>query len=65
MQSSPATFWFVRRWPFVLVLFITAVSQGQAPRDHWAFQPLKSVPIPQLAQYDTAQTPVDLFIKSR
>ena len=65
MQSSPAIFTFVPRWSLVLVLFMTAVSQGQEPRDHWAFQPLESVPIPQLAQDGAVQTPVDFFIQYR
>ncbi|MFP6670882.1 MAG: DUF1549 domain-containing protein, partial [Pirellulaceae bacterium] len=65
MQSSPAIFTFVPRWSLVLVLFMTAVSQGQEPRDHWAFQSTKPVPLPQLANPVTARTPVDFFIQSR
>jgi hypothetical protein len=41
------------------------VINMEAERKHWAFQPLKSVPVPEIARPQRARHPIDLFVLAK
>ena len=54
-----------RHWTIALLVLTATVVHAQDPRDHWAFQPLASVPVPTTTDAAVTQTPVDAFILAR
>ncbi len=52
-------------WPAEAGSAQTAAGSADAWKSHWAFQPIRKPPLPQVAQYDWPRSPVDFFIAAK
>src|SRR5688572_5797644 len=46
----------------LMLLTLTAAASTPAASDHWAFQPVKSAPLPKVQTRNWANNPIDFFI---
>ena len=52
-------------WPTGETIAQTGAASADAWKSHWAFQPVKSPPLPKVARADWPQTPLDYFVLAK
>ena len=54
-----------RAWPDGDTIAHAGTASADAWKSHWAFQPVKSPPLPKVARADWPQTPLDYFVLAK